>query len=78
MNLYWPVEGKSTLFHLRETMMTRKSFKTLALVLSAGTLLQFGGCFGNGLFGGFLRGVPGAVVTEFLIDNTGVFDLFPG
>ena len=60
--------------------MSKNKMKVAALIVLCGSVFQFGGCFGNGngLLGGLVRGVPGAVVTEFLIDNTGVFDLFPG
>jgi len=55
--------------------MTKKNFKMFAIVACAGTLLQFGGCFG-GLFNRTLQALPAGIIADFVTDNDGVFDLF--
>lgn len=48
-----------------------KKFKACALVLVAGTMLQFGGCIGK-----LLPSVITAAALEFVWDNDGILDLF--
>ena len=55
--------------------MGKKTMKAAAVVALLGTVLQFGGCIGQ-IFNTFWQGLPGYVVTEFVLDNDGVFDLF--
>lgn len=60
-------------------MMMRKNVKKIAVVVVAGTMLQFGGCFGfggDGFFGRVVSATVAGVVSDFLTDNDGVFDLF--
>jgi uncharacterized membrane protein YeaQ/YmgE (transglycosylase-associated protein family) len=46
----------------------------LFALLAGGTMFQ--GCLG-GWFNWMIQGIPGTVVAEWLLDNDGVFDLFP-
>ena len=55
--------------------MGKKTMKAAAVVALLGTVLQFGGCIGA-IASTFVRGLPGYLVTEFVLDNDGVFDLF--
>lgn len=55
--------------------MNKKSLKMLAIVACAGTMFQFGGCFG-GWLGQVVTYVTSGVVSDFLTDNDGIFDLF--
>ena len=53
--------------------MRKKSMKIAAMILTAGTLLQFGGCLN---LKEFLRVGVTATAIEFLTDNDAIFDLF--
>ena len=54
--------------------MRRMKKGALLLALSGTTL--FAGCLGD-YFDWVVQGLPGSVLTEFLLDNNGLFDLFP-
>lgn len=53
--------------------MRKVKMGALLAMLSGSTL--FGGCLG-GWFNAALAGIPGTLLTEFLLDNDGIFDLF--
>lgn len=55
--------------------MIKKNLTKIAVVVCAGTILQFGGCFG-GLFNRTLQALPAGIIADFVTDNDGVFDLF--
>jgi hypothetical protein len=55
--------------------MGKKTVKATAAIALLGTVLQFGGCIGQ-VFQQALAGIPVYLVSEFLLDNDGVFDLF--
>lgn len=55
--------------------MRKKSFKVVALLACTGTVFQLGGCLGT-IVQASIQGIPGTVLTEFLLDNDGFFDLF--
>lgn len=55
--------------------MGKKTVKAAAAIALLGTVLQFGGCIGQ-IWTTFWRGLPGYLLTEFVTDNDGVFDLF--
>ena len=61
---------------------TNKALKCATMVAVLGTCFHSGGCsIGNlgalgGFFGQFLTAIPAAAVSEFLIDNDAIFDLF--
>jgi len=57
-----------------DLQMRKMKMGALLAALSGSTL--FGGCLG-GWFNAALQGIPGTVVAEWLLDNDGVFDLFP-
>lgn len=52
-----------------------RKMKKGALVLMLGGSTLFGGCLG-GWWNAALQGIPGTLLTEFLTDNDGFFDLF--
>lgn len=53
----------------------KRNTKVLVMILSTGAMLPMFGCLG-GLFNAAIQGVPGTLLTEFLLDNDTVFDLF--
>lgn len=55
--------------------MRKKSFKVAALLACAGTVFQLGGCLG-GIVQASIQGLPGTILSEFLLDNDALFDLF--
>lgn len=55
--------------------MRKKSMKIAAMILTAGTLFQFGGCLN---LRQFARAAVTNVAVDFLTDNDAVFDLFEG
>ncbi len=64
-------------------MKTNKGLKAAAMVAVLGTCFHSVGCnFGGltrgltGFLGQFLVAIPAAAVSEFVLDNDGVFDLF--
>lgn len=54
--------------------MRKMKMGALLVLLSGSTL--FGGCLG-GWWNAALQGLPGTIFSEFLLDNNGIFDLFP-
>jgi hypothetical protein len=56
-------------------IMKKRTLKTIALVALAGTLFQFGGCVGQ-VLKSFITSLPATLLTEFVTDNNGIFDLF--
>ncbi|GJM26527.1 MAG: hypothetical protein DHS20C16_29420 [Phycisphaerae bacterium] len=70
------------LFLELETMdmkKTNKALKCAATVAVLGTCFHSIGCNFGGLgryLGQFLAAIPAAAVSEFLLDNDGIFDLF--
>jgi len=55
--------------------MSKNKMKVAALLVLCGSVFQFGGCFG-GLFNRTLQALPAGIISDFLTDNDGVFDLF--
>lgn len=55
--------------------MGKKTVKAAAAIALFGTVLQFGGCIGQ-WFGLVAANFPGYILSEFVLDNDGVFDLF--
>ena len=53
--------------------MRKVKMGALLAMLSGSTL--FAGCLGS-YFGWVVQGLPGSVISEWLLDNDGVFDLF--
>lgn len=56
--------------------MSKKTIKTAAMVLVCGTVFQLGGCLGSAL-GSLWQNLPITLLTEFALDNNGIFDVFP-
>ena len=56
--------------------MRKAKMGALLVALSGAMLFSGGGCLG-GWWQAALRGLPGTLVAEFLLDNGNVFDLFP-
>lgn len=60
--------------------MSKNKMKVAAMAVLCGSVLQFGGCFGfgggNNFFGRIVTATVAGVVSDFLTDNDGVFDLF--
>jgi len=54
--------------------MRKIKMGALLMLLSGSTL--FGGCLG-GWFNAAIKGLPGTLAAEWLLDNGNVFDLFP-
>jgi len=57
--------------------MIRKIREVVVLTLAAGTLLGFGGCLGGINTRTLVTGGLLYTGLEFVLDNDGVFDLFP-
>ena len=57
--------------------MGKKTMKAAAMAAILGTVLQFGGCFGN-IWKNLLTSAVSYGILEFVVDNDGVFDLFEG
>lgn len=55
--------------------MGKKTVKAAAAIALFGTVLQFGGCIGA-LWKNFASNAVSYAVTEFVLDNDAVFDLF--
>ncbi len=54
--------------------MRKKKLGALLMLLSGSTM--FGGCLGS-YWNALLSGLPGSILTEFLTDNGGIWDIFP-
>lgn len=56
--------------------MGKKTMKGAALAALFGTVLQFGGCFGDSWWGRWLSDAVLYATYEFVLDNNAVVDLF--
>lgn len=55
--------------------MSKKTMKTTALILMAGTTFQLGSCIGSAL-GALWQTLPITLLTEFVLDNDSIIDVF--
>ncbi len=55
--------------------MRKSMMKGIAAAMVLGTVFQFGGCI-NQAVNALWTGLPVYVLSEFVTDNDGVFDLF--
>ena len=53
-----------------------RKMKIGALLAMLGGSTLFAGCLGD-YFSWIAQGLPGSVISEWLLDNNSVFDLFP-
>ena len=56
--------------------MGKKTMKGAAIAALLGSVLQFGGCFGNSWWGRILGDAALSAAYEFIWDNDGILDLF--